>query len=174
METRTMTDGLLFYFCCCMALLAVWKLWGKCWYESAANWVSRKKTNRSRGSSLPAAIWFTVIVCATTTFLAWRQSRVYTENSVAIIAIHTPYRFTFQHVDETLRPIGDPFTEDICHDYAAPGDDFRQGLILKKLIHTEEGGCWSLNPDKHCGFYKLRDPEAKPIFLKEYARNQYD
>jgi hypothetical protein len=98
-----------------------------------------------------------------------------TEQYVAVIRVVSPYRYTFQHVDQrSLQLVGDPFTEDICHDYASPGDDFREGLILKKVIHTEEG-CWSLNPDKHCGFFKLRDPETtKPIFLKEYARNQYD
>lgn len=98
---------------------------------------------------------------------AW-PSKVTTEKNVAVVKVLGPYRFTFQPVGSDNVLFGHEFTEDICPDFAAPGDDFKEGTILNELIHTVQNGCWSLDPDKHCGWYKRRDKVTKePIYAKE-------
>jgi hypothetical protein len=98
-----------------------------------------------------------------------RPAKVTTEYNVAVTAVWGPYRYTFQPVDETNHLIGQEFTEDICQDYPSPQDDFKEGIILWKLIHTVENGCWSLNPEKHAGYYKRRDRQKQPTFVTEVA-----
>jgi hypothetical protein len=174
--------GLLAYFFCgYAAFLVVWTIWKRARPKHAERWMRfllsvRKAKKRAENGFLGMRQGLTLFAFLIAALIYGAVvSHPPTEEYVAVIRVVNPYRFTFQHVDRnSLDLVGDAFTEDICHDYAPPGDDFREGLILKKVIHTEEG-CWSLNPDKHCGFFKLRDPETtKPIFLKEYARNQYD
>lgn len=90
------------------------------------------------------------------------------EDNIAVVAIWNPYRYTWQKVDEFNHVIPDTplnhtrFTSDICRDYASPVDDFTIGTILNKMIHTSENSCWSLNPDKHCGYFKRRIND-KPV-----------
>ena len=91
-----------------------------------------------------------------------------TEHDIAVIGIHGPYRFTFQSVDSEGELYGDQFTRDICKDYVSPEKDFPLGIILNKVIHTDEGDCWSLNPDKRSGYYKRRNPDKSPVFARGY------
>lgn len=89
------------------------------------------------------------------------------ERAVAVVAVINPYRLKFQPVDRNNRLIGTAFTHDICRDYAPPGEDGAVGTIYERLIHTDEPGCWSLNPDKHCGFYKRRDAQDRPVMVRK-------
>jgi hypothetical protein len=116
-----------------------------------------------------APVWFVaVVIAALLTYAVFNKPHpVFIEHDVAVVKVINPYRFTFQPVDERNHLVGEEFTEDICRDYYPPGEDFRAGTILRELIHTEEGTCWSLNPDKHAGFYKRRDKDKNPIYVAE-------
>jgi hypothetical protein len=129
--------------------------------------------NRNRGFARWWAVLFAgscLLILLTGAF--WQKPTV--ERNVAVVEINGEYRYTFQPVDEHDRLIGscDPrspdytcFTVDICRDFASPKGDFLPGIILNRLIHTVEAGCWSLNPDKHCGYYKRRDAARNAIYV---------
>jgi len=109
---------------------------------------------------LPNGVWY---IAAKTTPLP-----VTSEDDIAVIYVWNPYRYTWQKVDKDNNLIPDTpthrtrFTNDICPDYISPADDFKVGTILDQMIHTDEGSCWSLNPDKHCGYFKRRVHD-KPV-----------
>jgi hypothetical protein len=182
MLTPHITDADGWLSVCCigfMACLVIVRLLKGSWRD-AAKWVEslppkwkRGKQRTEDGFTIYWPYVFGLFVVSALVGLGIRNSNVHTETNLAIVRIVNPYRFTFQHVDAKLQLVGDRFTEDICRDYDPPGDDFREGLILTKLIHTE-GKCWSLHPDKHCGFLKLRGHDTKPIFVKEFAKNEYN
>ena len=54
----------------------------------------------------------------------------------------------------------DAFHTTICSDYPIT---FTQGMILRKVIFLDEGKCWSLDPNKHAGYYILRGQDGRPI-----------
>jgi hypothetical protein len=147
--------------------------------KSGSNWLTMlvKRVNQSRHSGKArgairgayAPLWFVAAVVAPLGIYAalHKAHPVFIEYNVAVTQVISPYRFTFRPVDDQNHLIGEEFTEDICQDHAPPGNDFKPGTILRELIHTEEGTCWSLNPDKHAGFYKRRDANKNPIYVAE-------
>lgn len=127
-----------------------------------------------RGWARYLPIWFCLIVGMALTYFVTRTRHIPIEYGVAVTDVIGPYRFTFQHVDRSNHLVGHEFTEDICRDYDSPGEDFRQGTILDELIHTDEKKadgtqCWSLNPDKHCGWFKRRDSRKNPVYVTEVS-----
>lgn len=54
----------------------------------------------------------------------------------------------------------DAFHTTLCPDYPIT---FKSGMTLGKAVFLDEGQCWSLNPNKHAGYYILRDTNGKPI-----------
>jgi hypothetical protein len=149
------------------------RLPGVLWTGCAALWAKFVRTMDDQGVTRWSPLLFAVVVCGLL-LVAMTRKNVTTEFGVAVVEIEGPYRFTFQPVDGQNRLIGtcdnSPtrtcFTVDICHDYAAPGDDFRQGIILDELIHTVESGCWSLNPDKHAGYFKRRYSNRNAMYAE--------
>jgi hypothetical protein len=121
----------------------------------------------NKGWAKYAPILFSLFCVVGLVYGLSRQSayQVSTEHDIAVVGIHGPYRFTFQHVDSEGELYGDSFTEDICKDFVSPEKDFPLGIILNKVIHTDEGNCWSLNPDKHAGYFKRRDADRNPMFV---------
>lgn len=150
-----------------------WTVWKRNAPRHAERWMKWLKNIRKPKGMIRWPIPFALAIVAALSFLGFNSPAVYTEKNVAVIEVHHAFRYTFQHVDAGLRLTGKPFTQDICHDYESPEEDFKVGTILTDLIHDEEPGCWSLNPDKRCGFYKLRDANRNPIYLKELASNGY-
>lgn len=144
-----------------------------------------------RGKMIPASLWILSVIALPTLMLAvgfyedhvkqlptgvWyipsktkaaNPFPITEEHNIAIVKALSPYRFVFQAVDKEGNLQGSQFTQDICTDYETPEIDFRVGTILNRLIHTDEPGCWSLNPDKHCGWFKRRDEKtSSPIYAK--------
>lgn len=81
------------------------------------------------------------------------------ERHVTILRKANPYRFEI-----STSTADQPFWIDVCRDFAPP--DFDEGLILTRLIYVVEQDndrCWSLNPDNHAGYFKLRDNNGRPI-----------
>lgn len=92
------------------------------------------------------------------------------ERDLAVVEVNGDWRFSFQRVDQDRQLVsGTEFTVDVCRDYPSPRTDFPVGTILNRVIHTEETGpgglCWSLNPDKHCGFIKRRYADRQPMMV---------
>lgn len=55
----------------------------------------------------------------------------------------------------TMKPETQPeFYVAVCRDYIKP--QFSTGMTLTKVIFVDEGHCWSLNPNKHAGYYIKR------------------
>lgn len=123
-----------------------------------------------RARSVPDGDWI-VVANKQPTYIP-----VTTEQNVAVIE-SDEWRVTFQHVENDGKLYGRPFTEDICPDYASPREDFIPGIILDLIVHTEEpgsnygiqGNCWSLNPDKHCGYYKRRDSQHRALYADGFT-----
>lgn len=68
---------------------------------------------------------------------------------------------------EFLDASGTRFYQDICKDYLKP--EFDSGLVINRMIYLDlddlGAGCWSLDPDKHAGYYKERTEDGKPVFV---------
>jgi len=153
--------------------------WGrlmKKWSKAAVAGLRSRISNLRRKSDGLARWWpvyFMVIVCGSLLLVAAR-SKITTEWNVAVVGVEGQYRFTFQPVDEKNHLIGtcdnSPrrtcFTVDICQDYESPVGDFKNGIIIEKMPHTVENGCWSLNPDKHAGYFKRRNPDRTAMYVE--------
>ena len=128
----------------------------------------RGKEGSSRYAPVWFSLWFALFAMAAITYGVTRVSAysVTTEHDIAVIGIHGPYRFTWQKVDSEGNLYGDPFTHDVCRDFVSPEKDFLIGIILNKMIHTDEGDCWSLNPDKGGGYFKRRDAQKNAIYAR--------
>jgi hypothetical protein len=139
---------------------------------------------RTKGHADPTSAWLLLILVFPLGLLCWgyysSQSKhlpqgswsvgktethpITEDRDLVVMHVWSPYRYTWQHVQDG-KLIGLPFTHDICEDFESPSSDFIQGIILTRMIYVDEGSCWSLNPDKHAGFYKLRDDGSKPIYM---------
>jgi hypothetical protein len=53
------------------------------------------------------------------------------------------------------------FHTTVCRDYQEPA--FKTGMRLQKAIFIDMGNCWSLDPNKHAGYYIERGEDGKPI-----------
>lgn len=61
-----------------------------------------------------------------------------------------------------LTPEGKPrFHTTICRDYMEPG--FGSGMVLSRVILLDKGSCWSLDPNKHAGYWIERGQDGRPI-----------
>lgn len=49
----------------------------------------------------------------------------------------------------------------VCQDYDPP--QFSKGQVLTYAVFIDEGKCWSLNPNKHAGYFILRDNKGVPL-----------
>jgi hypothetical protein len=52
----------------------------------------------------------------------------------------------------------------VCDDYAHP-PMFTTGMMLSKVIFADEGSCWSVNPNKHAGYFIRRDDRGVPVLM---------
>jgi hypothetical protein len=60
-----------------------------------------------------------------------------------------------------MKPAQQPeFYVTVCRDYSEP--QFTSGMTLSEVIFADEGRCWSLNPNKHAGYYIQRDRNGNP------------
>lgn len=55
---------------------------------------------------------------------------------------------------------GKAFHTTVCKDYPIT---FKSGMTLSDVTFKDEGACWSLNPNKHAGYYIERDEHGQPI-----------
>ena len=56
---------------------------------------------------------------------------------------------------------GTRFHTTVCRDYYEPA--FMNGMILNRVIFADQGKCWSLDPNKHAGYFIMRDNYGRPI-----------
>ena len=56
---------------------------------------------------------------------------------------------------------GKRFHATVCRDYYEPG--FDTGMVLVKVIFVDQGNCWSLDPNKHAGYFIARREDGRPI-----------
>ena len=86
------------------------------------------------------------------------RSKIYTFHDVKVLRAYDNDTYAFQNSN------GEVTVANICGDYIPP--DFVPGLRLRELIVKDEGDCWSLDPNKHAGYFKMRDINGQPIIDK--------
>jgi len=94
----------------------------------------------------------------------WKEARGQTLYTFydAQVEQTAPFRYFLTLPDTTrIRAV-------VCDDYAHP-PMFTSGMVLSKVIFEDEGNCWSVNPNKHAGYFIRRDDLGVPIQLRRTA-----
>lgn len=85
------------------------------------------------------------------------------------IGIHQTVMYDFQnvYVEKTapfeywMQPEGKPrFHTTVCRDYYEPA--LSTGMTLNRIIFLDQGSCWSLDPNKHAGYWIKRGQDGRP------------
>ncbi len=87
--------------------------------------------------------------------LGIRESVIYEFRDVRVERT-APYEYWI-----TPRSGGTRFHTTVCRDYFEP--QFMNGMILNRVIFADQGTCWSLDPNKHAGYFIQRGKDGRPI-----------
>lgn len=103
--------------------------------------------------------WTWIMTCVVIAgFLAFlrigiQQSMLYSYNNVRVEKT-APFEYW-------MYPEGKPrFHTTVCRDYFEPG--FDTGMTLGRVIFSDQGSCWSLDPNKHAGYWIKRGQDGRP------------
>lgn len=119
----------------------------KLWTSSARASLSRRWSNRGASTYWPIA--FAVMCCAIfaysiTGVVRAREAHLYTFNDVSVVSV-VGDTFIFHPANQR------EFRTRICGDYDIP--PFKVGHVLSSITFYDENTCWSLDPNKHAGYY---------------------
>jgi hypothetical protein len=85
-----------------------------------------------------------MVLAAASVWTEVRGSNIYEFHNVQVQKIND---WSF-NMKPALQP---EFYVPVCRDYLKP--QFDTGMTLSRVIFVDEGHCWSLNPNKHAGYY---------------------